>query len=755
MRVAATSANVVQTKVVHISDTHLGNRQDGGDGRCDATAFEQAIGVAVERDADAVVHTGDLFDDPRPALSTITHCADVLDPPGGRDVPFYAIVGNHDRGADERWLDLFVRTNAVTRLGPEPRVVGDAALYGIDAVRPGDWQTTDFSLEDPPAGVDCTILCMHELLEPPGNEVTADYPVEDVLDRVTIDLDGLALGGFHQPKSAQVDGTDIWYAGATKRFETDEAEAGVVQLLEIEHGNVTRQQLELEARSFVPPPIATRMASVTGGTGVDDDPGQVGCSVEERAEGMLQTAQNAVETAALHRFRQRSRRETVPAVRDPTEAGPGESRTQTDGIGRAEKLPDNMTDKREVLPENMIDERKELVRERNRLEAELSELGAAIDDIQAEIDAIDDDLAEAVTERDAATEAFLPDERLQESVSNETRDAIESYLDALAEKRDVRSEKVAMRDEALDVETKNAANAREDIEETAAVVDRLAERTDESESTVEDAREELDDARSTFEDDLAAVAAKFGSLDFDLSAGTLGDAHDVIPERYAGLQASVESASDRVGELSTRKARLAEDRDKLRSIEGGGTCPTCSQEVGPVRTEREVEATEEELDEVELQLGAAKQERDELIARREELADLRDEVIALRALRSETMPEMAGRVEDRQEDFEDLQADLEEERAELAESKEERDEADAAIATLETEIDDLEAEIDRLHANAEAGEASLEAFDVVDELRARREERIDELADLQEEHGEMEANRELVDAEITDVTDGE
>jgi predicted ThiF/HesA family dinucleotide-utilizing enzyme len=123
-------------------------------------------------------------------------------------------------------------------------------LYGIDAVRKSVWDTADFDLDPPPEAVECTILCMHELLEPPAEEIVADHPVEDVFDSVPIDLDGLALGDLHQPKSAHVDGTDVWYASATERCAKDEDETGIVQHLEIENGRITRRQLELDTRPF-------------------------------------------------------------------------------------------------------------------------------------------------------------------------------------------------------------------------------------------------------------------------------------------------------------------------------------------------------------------------------------------------------------------------------------------------------------------------------------------------------------------------
>lgn len=243
---------VPRTRLLHISDTHLGNRQYGSDTRRDdfANAFEQAIAVAVNRDVDAVVHTGDLFDDPVPSLETIVRTADALGPLEDHEIPFYGIVGNHERKNDEQWLDLLRRTSAASRLTKQPTLVGNVALYGIDAVRPSIWDSVEFTLEDPPKEASWTLLCMHELLSPMVSGMGRVYPVSDVLERVGINIDGLALGDLHQPDSATIDGTDAWYASATERGGTDQDETGVVQLIDIDNAGITRRQLELDTRPF-------------------------------------------------------------------------------------------------------------------------------------------------------------------------------------------------------------------------------------------------------------------------------------------------------------------------------------------------------------------------------------------------------------------------------------------------------------------------------------------------------------------------
>ncbi|MCU4801709.1 metallophosphoesterase [Halobacteria archaeon HArc-gm2] len=655
---------MTQTRVLHVSDTHLGKRQFGSDRRRDdfADAFEQAIGVAIDRDVDAVIHTGDLFDDSRPTLPTVLGCANTLDPPGERDIPIYGVVGAHERCNGDQWLDLFRRTNGVTRLGREPSVVGTTALYGLDAVRPGDWRTTDFTLEAPPPGVDCTILCMHELLEPPVDEPIADYAVEDVLDRVNLDLDGLALGGYHEPTSARIDGTAVWYAGSTERSGTDEPEPGVVELLEIDGGDVARRQIELETRPFVTRTITfgrgdglarvrdvldrldltdaaatielvddggvvttDRVKQLARDAGaavvdVDDQRDGVGCAGQALDEQTRRTARNAIETAALRGFQCRASRETASepatdgAVTDdePTDtAGTGTDDGATDS-GRAGDVPDDR-----------MDEYEELTGVRERLDARMSERQAAIDELQAEVDALEADLATAVTDRGATAAAFLPADRPPRSVTTDTRDAVASHVETLAETLDVRSAKLARTNAAIEVEQQNAANARDDIEETGAAVDRLAERTDEFESAVDEAREEL--------------------------AALREDSSDAGPDAVADAAGRVE---DLEGNLADLQADLAEERAELADVteardEAEAAIATLETERAAIEAEiDELEATIDEGEASMAAFGVVDELRGLLEARTGELSGLREEYAELQTEREALDAEIEGLTDD-------------------------------------------------------------------------------------------------------------
>lgn len=245
------------TRLLHVSDTHLGNRQYGSDVRREdfLDAFEEAIEYAIDQDVDAVIHTGDLFDSRDPRLPDLNRCIDALQRLDDADIPFLGIVGNHERKMDDQYLDLISKTGAAERLDESPRMVNDeVAVYGIDAVTKPAWHAKDFTLDEPLADA-YTILCMHQLLHPPVPEIFAEHPLDDVLERVNLDLDALALGDYHETEGTIEDGTRVWYAGSTERCAKDETSPRTVSLLEIEDGDLTRREKELNSRDFLPIPI--------------------------------------------------------------------------------------------------------------------------------------------------------------------------------------------------------------------------------------------------------------------------------------------------------------------------------------------------------------------------------------------------------------------------------------------------------------------------------------------------------------------
>ncbi|WP_134670690.1 DNA double-strand break repair protein Mre11 [Halorussus marinus] len=223
------------TRVIHTGDTHLGYRQyHSPERRQDfLDAFEQVVDDAVAEDVDAVVHAGDLFHDRRPDLSALHGTISILRKLRAADIPFLAIVGNHEGTRGRQWLDLFEMLGLATRLGDEPEVVGETAFYGLDHVPKAKREDLDYAFADhdqPHAA-----LVSHGLFEPFD---VGDWDAREVLAESNVAFDAMLLGDNHDPGVKEVAETWVTYCGSTERCSTAEREDRGYNIVEFD-GEVT------------------------------------------------------------------------------------------------------------------------------------------------------------------------------------------------------------------------------------------------------------------------------------------------------------------------------------------------------------------------------------------------------------------------------------------------------------------------------------------------------------------------------------
>ena len=207
------------TRVIHTGDTHIGYQQYHSPVRRQdfLDAFGTVVDDAVDGDIDAVVHAGDLFHDRRPELSDLMGTIAVLRRLADADIPFLAVVGNHEATRDGQWVDLLERLGLATRLGAAPTVVGDTAFYGLDHVPVS--RRDELAYEFAAGDADYAALVAHGLFEPFAH---ADWNTETVLAESNVDFDALLLGDNHTPDRAKVAGTWATYPGSTERASASE-----------------------------------------------------------------------------------------------------------------------------------------------------------------------------------------------------------------------------------------------------------------------------------------------------------------------------------------------------------------------------------------------------------------------------------------------------------------------------------------------------------------------------------------------------
>jgi DNA repair exonuclease SbcCD nuclease subunit len=245
------------TRVLHTGDTHVGYQQYHNPRRRQdfLRAFEAVIEDAIADDVDAVVHAGDLFHDRRPDLQDLQGVVAALRELRAAEIPFLAIVGNHEAKRSGQWLDLFADLDLAERLDDEPRIVGggdedDAddslALYGLDHVPESQRDDLDYDFADHDAAR--SALVAHGLFGPFD---PAEWDTEEVLTEANVDFDAMLLGDNHIPGKQQVDDTWVTYPGSTERASASERADRGYNLVTVDDGDLRITRRTLETREFV------------------------------------------------------------------------------------------------------------------------------------------------------------------------------------------------------------------------------------------------------------------------------------------------------------------------------------------------------------------------------------------------------------------------------------------------------------------------------------------------------------------------
>ena len=243
------------TRVIHTGDTHIGYQQYHSAARRQdfLDAFEGVVDDAIEMDVAAVVHAGDLFHDRRPELPDLLGTLNALRRLAGAEIPFLAVVGNHESTRGGQWLDLFERLELATRLGAEPVMIGSTALYGLDHVPVSRRDDLDYEFAPPSDDSDHYVLVSHGLFTPFAH---ANWETETVLGESNVDFDAVLLGDNHEAGVEEVGETWVTYCGSTERASASEREGRGYNIVDFDTGvagpeGIEIRQRRLDTRSFV------------------------------------------------------------------------------------------------------------------------------------------------------------------------------------------------------------------------------------------------------------------------------------------------------------------------------------------------------------------------------------------------------------------------------------------------------------------------------------------------------------------------
>ncbi|WP_285266203.1 metallophosphoesterase family protein [Halobacterium salinarum] len=269
-----------ETSILFVSDTHFGyeNRAITGSGKTvswideisSVDTVKRVVEIAIDREVDAVIHTGDILDHEVDAdtLEAVAFRFEVLSESG---IPMYGIIGSHDHTSYEpdhadsvdgvAWLSEQVNKGRLTEVSTNPTAVAGTPVdaYGIPAGNVGiddvgkfhsrEWTPSDIAFGAASPGPN--VLCLHDGLTPYRGD-DADVDLNRLLAQSRVSFDCVLIGDEHRPKSKDFengysfeagDGTPVFYTGPAMRISEPYRDHGAfVTELSISEAGVSTAQ---------------------------------------------------------------------------------------------------------------------------------------------------------------------------------------------------------------------------------------------------------------------------------------------------------------------------------------------------------------------------------------------------------------------------------------------------------------------------------------------------------------------------------
>ncbi len=229
-------------KLLHLADLHLGKtfrmlgQRGSAQRRTLQSAFERAVGLAIDRQVQACLIAGDLFDTAKPSDSTVEFVAKQLRRLDDAGIITVLLAGNHDVGEDgyvgpsaslrRSGSRLYlIGAEAEAHVFPELEltIVARSATPGTPVSPLSGWprtRTTHYA-------VGVVHGATYRAGQVEGAHVIHPKEIRE------LELDYLALGDWHTAFQVLPPPTVAWYAGAPEWLSFDQTDPGAVLLVEI------------------------------------------------------------------------------------------------------------------------------------------------------------------------------------------------------------------------------------------------------------------------------------------------------------------------------------------------------------------------------------------------------------------------------------------------------------------------------------------------------------------------------------------
>ncbi len=211
-------------RFAHIADTHLGIRQYNLDEREEDfyNAFHEAVDKIIESECRFVIHSGDLFDEPRPQIKAMVRARDTIDRLVEAGIPIYTVAGNHDilmrKGAVLPHA-IYRKLEVLTPKNPTREFEG-ILICGLPYHSKVHSEALKERLKDlkKEAGkYDKSILALHQGID---EYFALDYELK--IGDIPRGFDYYALGHIHKRIEDEFGGGKLVYPGSIEMWRIDE-----------------------------------------------------------------------------------------------------------------------------------------------------------------------------------------------------------------------------------------------------------------------------------------------------------------------------------------------------------------------------------------------------------------------------------------------------------------------------------------------------------------------------------------------------
>lgn len=235
-------------RILHISDSLINDNQYTTSSKTPLGGLSLAVGWAIEKNIDTIVHSGNLFHSQSVQQEVIDAIRDELNKLSETDTNFLCIRGDKDQSDRNNVYSKLVDENYIQRIDSSGINIDGIAFYGIDHLDSKQELKRELRSLSSECQKNLSILVTHQHLSPPSVTELADMPAMKFYSLAEVDLSIVLAGGMYEP-AKWTDGDidlSIIYSGATSELAVAPGNTITGTLIEVKSTEYKTKAVSLE-----------------------------------------------------------------------------------------------------------------------------------------------------------------------------------------------------------------------------------------------------------------------------------------------------------------------------------------------------------------------------------------------------------------------------------------------------------------------------------------------------------------------------